>query len=571
MPEADFMLETSSASERPWQRNGVRSPRADETYVAIPELSGAADLGRANRQQFSAADVSVQGRSLSLLREWTRREVLKEARRYTAGLLEKPVAEFEAETAPPADALWYVGGHQPTLFHPGVWVKNFVVGALARREQGIGLNLVVDNDTLSTTAVRVPAGTRNLPRIDQILFDEPRSTRPWEEARLIDRSLFETFPARVEEKLSDWGIHPLLGEFWPAAVRQADRSDRLADCLTAARNQWERRWGNRNLELPLSRLCRLDPFLWFTSHLLAHLPRFHSLYNEVLGEYRRINRVRSHTHPVPDLRLDDGWFEAPFWIWKEGDVVRKRLFARQEGNEVLLSNGAAVLAALPLTPAKEACCAVEALRDLQNRGWRLRTRALTTTLFARLCLADLFVHGLGGAKYDEMTDRLIARFFHLPAPGFLLLSATVRLPLSPHSVLPEDERRLRRQLRELDFHSDRHLPSAISGELAALVAEKNQLIAAQREVAAARGGKSVVPETPGIPAGYERLRRLQVVNGKLAQYTQPERQRLHEELARTIEQITANTVMQNREYPFCLFPAEKLKRFMDHVCSGLAR
>jgi hypothetical protein len=571
MPEADFMLETSSASERPWHRNDVRSPRIDETWIALPELPRAAGLGHANRQQFAARDVSVQGRSLALLRAWTRREVLAAASEYTAGILGRPVSDVGADTADPAGAVWYVGGHQPTLFHPGVWVKNFVVGALARREQGIGLNLVVDNDTLSTTAVRVPAGTRDQPRVDQILFDEPRSTRPWEEARLINRALFESFPARVEEKLSDWGIRPLLGEFWPAAVRQADRSDRLADCLTAARHCRERQWGNSNLELPLSRLCRLDPFLWFTAHLLAHMPRFHAHYNEVLREYRHVNRVRGRTHPVPDLRQDGGWFEAPFWIWKEGDVVRQRLFARQEGKEVLLSNGTDVLAALPLTAEKEACCAVEALRDLQNRGWRLRTRALTTTLFARLCLADLFVHGLGGAKYDEMTDRLIARFFHLPAPGFLLLSATVRLPLAPHPVDPSDEVRLRRQLRELDYHSERHLPSAITPELAELVAEKNALIAAQHEVAAARGGEPSAQAPRGLPAGFERFRRLQQVNRRLAQFTQPERQRLRDELTRTSEQLAANVVLQNREYPFCLFPAEKLQRFMDHVCSGLGR
>lgn len=570
MPETDFMLETSSASERPWQRHDVRSPRTDETYIAIPELPAAAGLGHTNRRQFSTMDVPVQGRSLSVLREWTRREVLAAATEYTAGILGRPVSEMGVDRADSA-ALWYVGGHQPTLFHPGVWVKNFVVGALARREQGIGLNLVVDNDTLSTTAVRVPAGTRDQPRVDQILFDEPRSTRPWEEARLINRALFESFPARVEEKLSDWGIRPLLAEFWPAAVGHAERSDRLADCLTAARHQWERRWGNNNLELPLSRLCRLDPFLWFTSHLLAHMPRFHALYNEVLREYRHVNRVRGRTHPVPDLRHEEGWFEAPFWIWKEGDVVRQRLFARQEGNEVLLSNGAGVLTALPLTAAREACCAVEALRDLQNRGWRLRTRALTTTLFARLCLADLFVHGLGGAKYDEMTDRLIARFFHLPAPGFLLLSATVRLPLAPHPVTAADEVRLRRQLRELDYHSERHLPTAISPELAELVAEKEALVAAQHEVAAARAGEPPALESRGLPAGYERLRRLQRVNRKLAQFTQSGRQRLREELTRTSEQLAANVVLQNREYPFCLFPAGKLKRFMDHVCSGLGR
>ena len=40
---------------------------------------------------------------------------------------------------------------------------------------------------------------------------------------------------------------------------------------------------------------------------------------------------------------------------------------------------------------------------LQTRGIKLRSRALTTTMFVRLFLADAFLHGIGGAKYDEVT------------------------------------------------------------------------------------------------------------------------------------------------------------------------
>ena len=48
-----------------------------------------------------------------------------------------------------------------------------------------------------------------------------------------------------------------------------------------------------------------------------------------------------------------------------------------------------------------------------------------------------------------MTDRLICRLFEIPAPDFLTLSATVRLPLASHAVEAADAWRLRQQLREL--------------------------------------------------------------------------------------------------------------------------
>ena len=53
------------------------------------------------------------------------------------------------------------------------------------------------------------------------------------------------------------------------------------------------------------------------------------------------------------------------------------------------------------------------LAELSSRGIKLRTRALTTTLFARLVLSDMFLHGIGGAKYDQVTDRDRAVVFWL--------------------------------------------------------------------------------------------------------------------------------------------------------------
>ena len=158
-------------------------------------------------------------------------------------------------------------------------------------------------------------------------------------------------------------------------MQHSERCASLAECLTAARSVWERSWGCANLELPVSRLCTLEPFQWFASHILAHLPRFRAVYNDVLREYRTINRVRSRTHPVPDLRENGGWVEAPFRMWREGDEVRRRVFARQEAGEIRLSDGDEVFATLPLAPERDACCAVRELQKLAARGIRFRTES----------------------------------------------------------------------------------------------------------------------------------------------------------------------------------------------------
>jgi hypothetical protein len=46
-----------------------------------------------------------------------------------------------------------------------------------------------------------------------------------------------------------------------------------------------------------------------------------------------------------------------------------------------------------------------------------------------------------------------------------------------------------------------------------------------------------------------------------------ERRRIEEELSRTRQALAANAVWHDRDYAFCLYPAEKLQRFMDHACS----
>lgn len=552
------MFEPSAPPEPPWTRQKLRVPREDQTLFARPELGVAAELARGNQSLLEECDVELSRRSLQRLRVWSREEVVRAARKYTSGLIGQPLAEDSI-------GLLLAGGHQPSLFHPGVWVKNFAIGALAERTGGTALHLIVDNDTLSTTRIRVPAGSRERPQIETVPFDDDRPTQPWEDAQIINRPLFDSTGDRLLEHMAVWKSEPLIGEMWPAAVEEASRSTSLRDALTAARHLQERRWGLTNLELPLSRLCELDPFLWFASHIFAQLPRFRDVHNQVLNEFRRVNRIRSRTHPVPPLSEErSGWLEAPFWFWRTGEHHRRRVFAKQVGREIHLSGDEETFARLPLTPDGEACCAVEVLRTLSENGMRLRTRALTTTLFARLCLADLFVHGIGGSKYDEMTDRIISRFFHLRPPSFLTLSATLHLPLAePFDVTPNDVRHLQGLLRDLRYNSDRHLAPGNNEQADALIAEKRRLIAEEQRSSAEPQPRS--ERRLHRRERHERYLRLREIGQQLAELTISQKQRIEADLAVTEQQLAANTVLKNREFSFCLYPAEKLRSFLTDL------
>ena len=100
------------------------------------------------------------------------------------------------------------------------------------------------------------------------------------------------------------------------------------------------------------------------------MPRFQEIHNQALAEYRAHYGIRSKNHPVAALGTQGDWREAPFWVWRRGQPRRRPLLVRQSGRTMLLriAGEDEPLVELPLSPDREACCAVEQLRELGRRG-----------------------------------------------------------------------------------------------------------------------------------------------------------------------------------------------------------
>ena len=533
MPDSLFPLTTS------WKPQQWRAPRGDGEWLISPNWSEIEQVTQTNRQRFeAAAQLHIHSQALPDFRQQARREVLLAATRYTQ-------AWADHVPVPSENSPLIVGGHQPALFHPGVWAKNFQIDALAKRVNGTGLNLIVDNDTLHSTSLRVPAGSVTAPRWDTLLFDLFPGPHPWEEISIQEPSLFDSFGERLRDYLQPWGWTPLVEELWPRVVRQRHQGCNLAECISAGRHALEREWGAHNLELPISRMCELPSFDGFVSDILIRLPDFHGLYNSAVREYRELNHIHSRNHPVPDLAEFDGWREAPFWIWRSHSPLRERLFVKQVGSELWLSNGQETLFKI-----SNISRVTEELAAWRQTGWKLRSRALTTTLFARLGFADLFVHGIGGAKYDEMTDQLIQRFWGLPAPRYWTVSATRLLPLPRLTVEAEDERRLHRRLRDLEWNPFNLLDRQLTRELATVVAEFQSLQA----------------QTPKSPEeARARHRQLMVLKDLARPLAQRQIPALHAQLAALRKELEAQKIFNDREYSYGLFPAEMLRGFFAGV------
>ncbi len=157
----------------------LRAPAADQGVLVEPPWSEVASLLSANRHRAAHYDYDFQGRRLSQLAAEARQQVVAAARRYTRSYGDIPASGSDA---PPAI---FLGGHQPLLFHPGVWFKHFALDAMARQHGALAINLVIDSDTLKHSAIRVPGGSKDEPHVSIVPFDVAGPPWPLEERPVL--------------------------------------------------------------------------------------------------------------------------------------------------------------------------------------------------------------------------------------------------------------------------------------------------------------------------------------------------------------------------------------------------
>lgn len=562
----------------------LQAPQENGAILAEPSLAEAGRLLADNRRKLDQAGPDILGRSWADIRQEAFHEVLAAARDYFTQAGEPIPAYMHAHLI--------LAGHQPDLFHPGVWIKNFALNGLANAHGAIPLNLIVDSDAAKTLVMRVPVCqsegsnphlNRNDPnQIKMVTVPIDRWTHevPYEELRVADEAIFAGVEGEVTSILGAWGFDSMFRPFWQEVLRQSTRTKVLGDRLAAARRTFERKWDCHNLELPVSRICQTHGFAWFACHLLAHLPRFHEIYNGSIRGYRNRYGLRSESHPVPELAADNGWLETPFWAWRASQSRRRPLFARigDAGIELRLENE--TLPPLPLQPrtshySERAPQAVKAWQELEGKGIKIRSRALMTTLYARLFLGELFIHGIGGGKYDELTDEIIRHFYHVDPPEYMVLSGTLHLPLPALPSRQPDCRRLARELRDLRWNPQRHLGEEPVAGLAGVESSK------PRTPAPSRGFSSFGSPPPldvddlvakkvewvaRLPNNMNerrlRFQKLRELTSQLRPFVSEREQQIEEIFEKCDREVLANSILQNREYAFCLHPEETLRPFL---------
>ena len=422
-----------------------------------------------------------------------------------------------------------MSGHQPTLFHPGVWYKNFVLSSLGKQFNAYAINLIVDNDICTSTAVAIPIqSSETKVNIGRVFFDTNRQIVPHELRSIENRDQFQNFARELTSAIKPFVDLPVINKLWPYVLENQDSSLAIA----RGRHRLEADLGLQTLELPISSLAKTNAFAKFLTAILSRLPEFHEIYNSVIAEYRINHKIKNAHHPVPQLGRQEQWLETPFWVWSPTQPIRRSLFARLKESSVLVSDLDEFQHEIPLD-------LTHSTHELfQVNDIAIRPKALMTTLFSRLIASDLFIHGIGGSKYDQLTDEIAARYFRVELPHYLTTTATYRIQDKIKPIEKRNISSLQHQLRETVYHPEKFIGG--DHELQVLAGEKQKWVRQQ------------------LPRG-QRLQRHQAIS-RINEQLQSSAGQHAADLKSELENLKNNflnaKILNSREYSFCVFAEE---------------
>ncbi len=512
----------SNSSSLSYRR--LRAPKNHGETLHFPPATDWQDVWNQNLQvNFDNANFKTA--DLRWIREKARRQFVQAAIDFT-----KQYRDVDLRHQP-LDRI-VMSGHQPTLFHPGVWYKNFALDQLAKKLDATPINWIIDNDSCNTTFIQVPARDESSTYFfRRVHFDKNGPAEPFEFRKIADGETFKRFGDRLAEQVAPLVEEPIINRLWPYVLET--NTNNLGLAISKGRHRLEQDYQLQTLELPLSFAARTHSFVAFAKEIMIRHQEMLHAYNAALQTYRRIHKIKNPAQPLPDLETQGEWTESPFWVWRNGVPIRRSLFVRSKGSLIEFSDLKSVEGSFPQN------ASIEELQQRLQNDVCIRPKALMTTLFLRLVACDLFIHGIGGSKYDQLTDALAKQLFNIILPKYLTITATYHLqPVNEQNQHP-NVTDLQHQLRNLRYHPESFIET-IDDDASKWIAQKRNWIHKQ------------------LPRG-KRLTRHQAItesNLKLQIHVQQIERQLRTEIATANEFQKNAKVLQSREYSFAMFDGD---------------
>ena len=546
------------------ERRFFKVPQNKQIFFS-PSADKMGSLLEENKKIFSQYSFTILNQPFREVRENCRKEVIQRALKFS----KKFDPDIEEKINP---AYQYIiqTGHQPVFFHPGIWIKNIFLNELLKSpllEKSLGLNIILDNDICKDLNLSLPALSSNGNLIvEEICFLSSTLTPnlPFEEYPCPSLELISKFTRDVIRELKSLeSENKDISNNFKNFTQCLENSSRfcsqnytrgnLGEFLGLARRLYEQEIEPAYLEIPFSQICDSDEFLSFFLEITKNIKSFSEIYNKKLDEYRKLFKIRNRAHPSPNLMIRENFIEVPFWIWREGDQRRKIFILNEEEKNFLYNDSYGKIFLIEEDGFKSLFSLKTLLKD---RGLKIRPKALLLTLYNRLFVSDLFIHGLGGAKYDLVTDEIIREFLKVEPPHFLAASCTLHLNFKSSPGASDFKiSTLKKEIRDLEFNPQRYID-----ELPLAKKEKNQIgELAKKKTELIKKIKKTLSPIEKRKISEE----IKAINNFMGEKVRPIKYELNKKIEKEEEKMKQAKVYTFREFPYCFFSAKTLRNLLN--------
>ncbi len=418
-----------------------------------------------------------------------------------------------------------LSGHQPHPFHLGILYKYKMLAQISKKN----LNAVwvsIDTDICEGFPLKIPSMKNGSQLLSRRML--PRSTAELYRDAKTDIDAIAAFRRELEEDISS-----LPNRVYQDGVLFLNKNTGsplpyfMSDLMVSWRRAYASSLPSSVFEIPLSRICETKNFYRFAFGMLSHAREVAGLFNSTLHDYRKKHKVRSKANPFPDITENGPFVETLFWRVEEGKRVPLFVESQSRGKVVLLF-GKETVEADSAEALKSACDA---------NGVKVWPRAVALSILQRLFLSDFFIHGIGGGRYDRITDTLIRKFYGMEPPEFAVASFTPGI-----QVMEDRSEKLataRQVLREMVFHPEDYLEK--TAPIVEMIKKKEDMVSAIKEQGADK------KRLGGL---------ISALNKKLLAELAPKQEKLKEEIEQLEAELSSFHALESRELPYFLYPPE---------------
>lgn len=269
-----------------------------------------------------------------------------------------------------------MSGHQPIVFHCGILAKLIALDEAAKRTNAQAVWIVPDQDAVDPGKIRLPLGSRESLRSQQVDLLPEDSIRSGVSLCSIPAMEIEPTNQTRLEPITQWldqyaTMETLAQQFAYATIEYACELlgievPRLIFASELVETQLFASWVDSMRQDP--RLCA-------------------QAYNTAVEKYPDAN--------VRALMIEDDRIELPLWGCRAG---QERV-------------------------------AIDSINIDQFDQCELKPRGLMMSAIARAHLSDLFIHGVGGYSYDRISEAWIEDWIGIELKPMAMVTATHRLDL----------------------------------------------------------------------------------------------------------------------------------------------